>query len=91
MDSNYQLQLSFKSVEDKGFSHYLVAQTLRGYDGNFIADSLVGLEVEGEFWVVAFDNDLGGLFDGLRSNATHFDRGVEVIVVGDSLLALIFC
>lgn len=30
----------------------LVAKTLGGNDGNFIADTLVGLEVEGELWVV---------------------------------------
>ena len=44
---------------------YLVAETLGGDDGDFIADALVGFEVEGEFWVVTFDNDLCGLLDGL--------------------------
>lgn len=43
----------------------LVAQTLRGNDGDFIAYSLVGLEVEGEFGVVPLDDDFGGLLDGL--------------------------
>ena len=43
----------------------LVAQALGGYDGNFIADSLVGLEVEGEFGIVSFDDDLCGLLDRL--------------------------
>lgn len=50
---------------------YLVAKTLRCNDGNFIADSLVGLEVQGELWVVSFDNDLCGLLNGLRSDSTH--------------------
>lgn len=45
---------------------YLVAKTLRGDNGDFIAYSLIGLEVEGEFWVVSFDDDLGGLLHGLR-------------------------
>jgi hypothetical protein len=45
---------------------YLVAKTLRGDDGDFIADALVGLEVEGEFGVVAFDDDFGRLLDGLE-------------------------
>jgi hypothetical protein len=30
----------------------LVAEALGGNDGNFIADTLIGLEVEGELWVV---------------------------------------
>ena len=50
---------------------YLVSQSLRSDNGNFIAYSLVGLEVEGELWVISLDNDLGGLLDGLCSNATH--------------------
>lgn len=36
----------------------LVTKTLRSNDGDLIADTLVGLEVEGEFGVVPFDNDL---------------------------------
>ena len=31
---------------------YLVAKALGGNDGNFIANTLVGLEVERELWVV---------------------------------------
>ena len=50
---------------------YLVAKTLRGNNGNFITDSLVGLEVESQFWVVSLDDDLCGLLDGLGTNATH--------------------
>jgi hypothetical protein len=44
---------------------YLVAETLGGDDGDFIADTLVGFEVEGELWVVALDDYFGGFFDGL--------------------------
>lgn len=44
---------------------YLVPQSLAGNDGDLIADTLVGLEVEGELWVVALDDDLCGLLDGL--------------------------
>ena len=44
----------------------LVAKTLRGNDGNFIADTFIGLEVEGELGVVTFDDDFGGLLDGLE-------------------------
>jgi hypothetical protein len=50
---------------------YLVAKTLRGDDGDFIADALVGLEVEGEFGVVAFDDDFGRLLDGLRGHGQY--------------------
>ena len=48
----------------------LITKTLRSNDGNLIANTLVGLEVEGEFGVVAFDNDLGRFLDGLRANST---------------------
>lgn len=49
----------------EGSKTYLVAETLGGNDGDLIADTLVGLEVEGEAWVVALNEDLGGLLDGL--------------------------
>jgi hypothetical protein len=51
---------------------YLVPQTLAGNDGDLIADTLVGLKVEGELGVVSLNDDLGGLLDSLRANATHF-------------------
>ena len=44
---------------------YLVAQALGGDDGDFIADTLVGIEVKGEAGVVALNDDLGGPLDGL--------------------------
>jgi hypothetical protein len=59
---------------------YLVAKTLRSNDGDLIADSLVGLEVEGQLGVVSLDNDLGGLLDSLGTNATHDCGIVERIV-----------
>ena len=58
-------------------SSYLVAETLGGNDGNLIADSLVGLEIEGQLGVVTLNDDLGGLLDGLGTNATH-DCGFEI-------------
>lgn len=54
---------------------YLVPQPLAGDDGNLIAYPLVGLEVEGELGVVALNDDLGGLLDRLRANATHVGGG----------------
>jgi hypothetical protein len=67
---------------------YLVAEALGCNDGNLIANSLVGLEVEGQLGVVSLNDDLGGLLNGLGTNATH-DCGfrglssgeVEVVVV----------
>lgn len=50
---------------------HLVAETLGGNDSNFIANSLVGLEVESELGVVTLNDDLGGLLNGLGTNATH--------------------
>ena len=49
---------------------YFVAKTLRCDNGNLITDTLVGLEIESELWVVPLDYDLCGLFDGLRTHAT---------------------
>jgi hypothetical protein len=46
-------------------SSYLVAETLGGDDGDLIADSLVGLEVESQLGVVTLNDDLGGLLDSL--------------------------
>jgi hypothetical protein len=43
----------------------LVAKTLGGDDGDFIAYALIGLEVESELWVVAFDDNFGRFLDGL--------------------------
>lgn len=43
----------------------LVAKTLGGNDGDFIAKTLVGLEVERQLGVVTLNDDLGGLLDGL--------------------------
>jgi hypothetical protein len=51
---------------------HLVAQALRGNDGDLVADALVGLEVEGQLGVVPLNDDLGGLLDCLSANATHF-------------------
>ena len=44
---------------------YLVPQSLAGNDGDLIAESLVGLEVQSELWVVSLNDDLCGLLDGL--------------------------
>lgn len=44
---------------------HLVAETLGGDDGDLVAYSLVGLEIERELGVVSLDNDLGGLLDCL--------------------------
>jgi hypothetical protein len=44
---------------------YLVAQALGGNDGDLIADSLVGLEVQSQLGVVTLNDDLGGLLDSL--------------------------
>lgn len=61
---------------------YLVAQTLRGNNGDLIADALVGLEVQGELGVVPLNDDLGGLLNGLGANATHLGGVVLVVVRG---------
>jgi len=60
------------SHEMGGVTSDLVAETLGSDDGNLITDSLVGLEVKSELWVVTLNDGLGGLLDGLGTNATHF-------------------
>lgn len=59
-------------VQVSGVSGNLVPQPLGRNDGNLIADPLVGLKVQRELGVVALNDDLGGLLDGLGSDATHF-------------------
>jgi hypothetical protein len=59
------------NIQMSGVSGNLVPETLRGNDGNLIADPLVGLEVERELGVVTLDDDLGGLLDRLCSDTTH--------------------
>lgn len=49
---------------------HLVAKTLGGNNSDLIADALVGLEVESELGIVALDDDLGGLLDGLFHSGT---------------------
>lgn len=49
----------------RGVTGNLVAETLGGNDGDLIAKTLVGLEVQGELGVVTLNDDLGGLLDGL--------------------------
>lgn len=64
-----------------GVASNLVAQTLGSDDSDLVADALVGLEVESELGVVPLNDDLGGLLDGLGTDATHFG-GIELVLVG---------
>lgn len=63
-----------------GVAGNLVAEALGGNDGDLIANTLVGLEVEGELGVVPLNDDLGGLLHRLGTNATH-DCGCETGVL----------
>jgi hypothetical protein len=63
------------------FKPYLVAETLRCNYGDFIANALIRLEVEGELGVVSLNDDLGGFLDCFCSNATHFDRCTKAVVL----------
>lgn len=56
-----------------------VSETLGGNDGDFIADAFIGFEVESELWVVAFNDDLCGLLDGLSSISIICSRNPEVL------------
>jgi hypothetical protein len=48
----------------------LVSQRFCRDDGNFLNNTLVGVEVDGQASVVLLDDDLRGLLDGFRSDAT---------------------
>lgn len=63
--------MPFIEKEGAQFLANLVSKTLGRDDRNLVADSLVGLEVESESGVVPLNDDLGGLLDGLGTNATH--------------------
>lgn len=63
---------------------WCLPQALGGDDGDFIADPLVGLEVEGQAGVVPLNEDLRRLLDGLGADATHFGGigwGLRMVVV----------
>ena len=49
---------------------HLVPQTFASNNGDFIANALVGLEVQGQLWVVTLNYDFGRFLDGLCANAT---------------------
>jgi len=63
------------------YKAYLVAEALRGDNCDFIANALVGLEIEGEFWVVAFDDDFGRLFNGLQRIKLVFRETFKAVTV----------
>ena len=50
---------------------YLVAERLRGDEGNLLNDPLVGVKVQSELGVVFLDDDTSGLLHGFGSDATH--------------------
>lgn len=52
-----------------GESGNLVAHTLGGGDGDFINDTLVGVEVEGQTGVVLLHDGAGGFLDGFRADS----------------------
>lgn len=48
----------------------LVAQRFAGNDSDFLAYPFVRVEVQSKTRIVLLDNELGGLFDRLRSDTT---------------------
>lgn len=67
-EQKFVSQTTIKDGSERSDATNLVPQPLGGDDSDLIADTLVGLEVKGEFWVVPLNDDLGGLFDGLGAN-----------------------
>ena len=64
-----------------GVTSNLFAKTLGGDVSILTGKTLVGLEVQGELGVVPLNDDLGGLLDSLRANATHVGGVVCCCVV----------
>ncbi len=63
----YKHELSIRIVFD--IPSDLVPQRFAGDDGNFLADSLVGVEVKRQSSVVLLDDQLGSLLHGLGTYA----------------------
>lgn len=53
-----------------GLPGNLVSQGLSGDDGDFFADTLVGMEIRSQAGVVFLNDDLSGLLDGFGSYTT---------------------
>lgn len=45
--------------------NYLIPEPFRSDNCYFITNTLVGLEVQSELWVVPLNHNLGGFLDGL--------------------------
>lgn len=69
---NYQKLEGARWSESWRIQANLVAKPLRSNDGDFVTYSLVDFKVEGEFWVVAFDDGLGRLLDGLSGGGHQY-------------------
>jgi len=64
---------SFDSLHKMtGITSNLVSHSLGLDDGDIIDDSLVDVEILGQFTVVLLDDSSGGSLDGLGSYSTHF-------------------
>lgn len=50
----------------------LVSQSLGLDGGDLITQSLVGLEIQSQLWIVTFNQSFGSTLDGLCSNSTLF-------------------
>ena len=58
----------------------LVTHTFGGGDGDFINDTLVGVEIEGEARVVLLDDGTCGLLDGLGADSLFRTREKMMLV-----------
>jgi len=65
----------YRKPEDRNdllLTSNLVSHSLGLDDGDIINDSLVDVEILGQFSVVLLDDSSGGSLDGLGSDSTHF-------------------
>ena len=63
--SEIHLQIFRATTTIKSEETDLVTKTLRGDDSDLITNTLVGFEVERQFGIVPFDDDLGRFLDRL--------------------------
>ena len=64
------VKLDDKLCKVEGGKAYFITKAFRRNNCDFIADTLVGFEIECELRIVSLDDDLGGLLHGLGADAT---------------------
>lgn len=62
--------VKMEETQNKHLPSNFISQSFRWNDSYFFADPLVGMEVQGQFWVILFDDNSGRLFNCLCTYST---------------------